>query len=207
MIHTKEKIILASGSSTRKMLLEGAGIDFKIVKSELDEDSLKEEFIQEHGKVDPLRLGVKLAIAKAKEVSAKYPDAYVIGADQVCFLGGPSGGEIFDKPGTLENCVKHLQKLRNKEHSQNCSCCIVKNSEVLWEYSEQALLKIKNLSDEEIKIYVNEEKPTFACGSYMLENNGKHLFEYIKGDHDVVLGLPLIPLLNELHRIGVIGFN
>jgi septum formation protein len=203
MIKTKDKIILASGSSTRKMLLEQSGIDFKIQKSDLDEDLLKDEFIKEYGSIDPLKLGIKLAIAKATEISKLNPKAYVIGADQVCFMDG----EIFDKPGSLDNCIRHLQKLRNKEHSQNCSCCIVKDSKVIWQYSEQALLKIKNLSDEEINIYVNKEKPTFACGSYMLENYGKHLFEYIEGDHDVVLGLPLIPLLNELHRLGLIEFS
>lgn len=203
MINTKEKIILASGSSTRKMLLENSGISFEIKKSATDEEMLKNEFLKEHGKIDPLKLGVKLAIAKAMDVSSQNPEAYIIGGDQVCFMDG----EIFDKPGTLENCVNHLQNFRNKEHSQNCSCCIVKDSKVIWEYSEQALLKIKDLTDQEIQIYVNKEKPTFACGSYMLENYGKHLFEYIKGDHDVVLGLPLIPLLNELHKLRVIEFG
>lgn len=185
------------------MLLNQAGINFTIEKSNLDEDLLKNEFIKKNGSIDPLELGTKLAIAKALEISKKNPEAYVIGGDQVCFMDG----EIFDKPETLENCIKHLQKLRSKEHSQNCSCCIVKDSKILWQYSEQALLKIKDLSDEEINIYVNKEKPTFACGSYMLENYGKHLFEYIKGDHDVVLGLPLVPLLNELHKLKVIEFS
>lgn len=203
MIRTKDKIILASGSSTRKMLLENSGIDFEIIKSNLDEDSLKNEFLQEHKTIDPLKLGIKLAIAKALDVSAQNPDAYVIGGDQVCFMDG----EIFDKPGSLENCVSHLKKLRNKEHSQNCSCAIVKDSKVIWQYSEQAILKIKDLSDEEIQIYVNKEKPTFACGSYMLESYGKHLFEYINGDHDVVLGLALIPLLNELRNLKIIEFE
>jgi septum formation protein len=203
MIKTKDKIILASGSKTRKMQLEQAGINFKIEKSNLDEDLLKEQFLKENKFVDPLKLGIRLALAKALEVSKKSPEAYVIGADQVCFMDG----EIFDKPETLENCIKHLQKLRNKEHSQNCSCCIVKDSQILWQYSEQALLKIKDLTDEEIKIYVEKEKPTFACGSYMLENYGKHLFEYIKGDHDVVLGLPLVAVINELHKLGVIEFS
>ena len=202
MIKTKDKIILASGSTTRKMQLEQVGINFKIEKSNLEEDLLKEQFLKENKFIDPLKLGMKLAIAKALEVSKKNPEAYVIGADQVCFMDG----EIFDKPETLENCIKHLQKLRSKEHSQNCSCCIVKDSQILWQYSEQALLKIKDLTDEEIKIYVEKEKPTFACGSYMLENYGKHLFEYIKGDHDVVLGLPLVALINELHKLGVIEF-
>lgn len=199
MIRTKQKIILASGSSTRKMLLEASGIDFEIIKSDLDEDKIKNT----HPDLNPQELGIKLAIAKAQDISSKYPEAYVIGADQVCFMDG----EIFDKPGTLENCITHLEKLRGKEHSQNCSCCIIKDSKVLWQKTEIALLKIKELSDEEIKIYVNQEKPIYACGSYMLENYGKHLFEYIKGDHDVVLGLPLISLLNQMHKLDLIEFN
>jgi septum formation protein len=203
MIKTKDKIILASGSATRQMLLKNSGVEFEIIKSELDEDLLKDEFSKEHGLIDPLKLGIKLAIAKAMDVSSQNPQAYVIGGDQVCYMNG----EIYDKPGTLENCIKHLQKFRNREHSQNCSCCIVKDSKVIWQYSEQALLKIKDLTDDEITIYVNKEKPTYACGSYMLENYGKHLFEYIKGDHDVLLGLPLIPLLNELHRLNIIEFE
>ena len=203
MIKTKEKIILASGSQTRKMLLEQSSIDFSIESSIVDEDSLKNEYLNENSSIEPKALGLKLAIAKAQDVSSKNPGAYVIGGDQVCFMDG----KIYDKPGTLENCIKHLTDFRGKEHSQNCCCSIVKDGEVLWDYAETAILKVKDLSDKEIETYVKTEKPTFAAGSYMLEKHGKHLFEYIKGDQDVVLGLPLIPLLNKLYELNCIEFN
>ena len=80
-------------------------------------------------------------------VSEDYPEALVIGSDQICFMAG----EVFDKPGSLENCINHLQKLRNQEHSQNCSCAIALNKEIIWYKAETALLKIKDLTDTEKK--------------------------------------------------------
>jgi septum formation protein len=202
MIRTNAKIILASQSQTRQSLLKNSGLEFEVIASNLDEDQIKASYLKNNPIINPQALGLELAIAKAMTISKEHANTYVIGADQVCFMQN----QIFDKPGSLENCIQHLKTLRGKEHSQNCCCCIVYNETVIWQFSEKVILKIKDLSDSEIEVYVNQEKPVYACGSYMLENQGKHLFEYIQGDHDCVLGLALIEILNKLYQLKLIEF-
>lgn len=197
-ILTKKPLILASGSETRKAMLERIELDFKVVIPNVDEDKLKKDFSD----LAYDELGIKLAQQKGLEVSARHPDAYVIAGDQICFFEG----KIFDKPGTTENCFRHLKILSGKTHEQNCFAVICHRSEVLWQSRFQALLTIRSLTDSEIDSYIKIENPINACGSYMLEKHGKYLFSDIQGDHDVILGLPLVPILNKLFEYQVISF-
>ncbi len=195
MISTEQHIILASGSETRRKMLQDLDLNFSVIKSNLDEDELKKNF---SGGIEAL--GLFLARAKAKTVSQANPESYVIAADQVCSMQG----QIFDKPGNRETCFKHLKELSGKTHEQNCSACIFYNGTELWQYVTSAQIKMRLLSDEEIKAYIEIEKPFNCAGSYMLEKHGKHLFADIKGDHDVILGLPLVEILNFLYSEKVI---
>jgi septum formation protein len=197
-IHTKKPLILASGSETRKAMLERIDLDFKVVIPNVDEDALKMAF----SGLAYDELGMKLAQQKGLEVSSRYPDAYVIAGDQICFFEC----KIFDKPGTTENCFKHLKTLSGKTHSQNCFAVICHRSQVLWQGKFQALLTMRSLTDSEIDSYIKMENPINACGSYMLEKHGKYLFSDIHGDHDVILGLPLVPILDKLFDYQVISF-
>jgi septum formation protein len=178
-------------------MLDRIDLNYQALKPNLDEDQLKQSLAQ----LDLYTLGLELAKAKAQEISFKHPDAFVIGADQICELDG----EVFDKPGSIENCIKHLSKLSGKTHKQNCFAVIYHNAKLIWHCHEQAHLTMRKLSDQEIRAYVEIEKPIHSCGSYMLEKHGKYLFEKIEGDHDVILGLPLITLLNKLFEFGVIA--
>jgi septum formation protein len=144
-----------------------------------------------------------LAKAKASSVSLLNRKSFFIAADQVCELDG----EIFDKPLTEENAIKHLKKLRSKTHTQNCATVIYHNSECIWEFSGKALLTMRNLQDKEIESYVKLEKPLNSAGSYMFEKHGKHLFSDVQGDHDVILGLPIVKLVDKLYELGLIRLN
>ncbi len=160
-IKSLKPIILASGSETRRKQLENVGLNFIVVKPNVDEDDLKEEF----SKSSPKDLGLYLAKAKAQSISALFPDAYVIGADQVCEFNG----EIFDKPGSRENSIKHLTLLSGQVHLQHCSVTVFHAGHSVWEFQAQAKLTMRELSQSEIASYVDLEQPYYSCGSYMFE--------------------------------------
>lgn len=154
-INPKIPIILASGSESRRVMLGEAGIVFQVVTSDVDESILKE-------KIASLPFNeqvVELAKAKAVAVSSQYPEAFVIGGDQMCILGET----IFDKPGTQENAIKNLTKLSGTSHFQYSGICIYKNSLPVWEYCEYATMTMHKLSDKEIIEYVQAENPVGAA--------------------------------------------
>ncbi|MDD9898799.1 MAG: Maf family nucleotide pyrophosphatase [Candidatus Melainabacteria bacterium] len=191
-----EEIILASGSETRKAMLERAGWSFRQEKSSLDEDELKLK-LKDLGLKE---LGLELAKAKAQGVSKKFPDAYVIGADQICELDG----KVFDKPGSPENCIKHLSELSGKTHIQHCCACVYLNDKLVQEFYQQAVLTMRNLSKEEILDYVELEQPLHSAGSYMFERNGHKLFAKVEGKEETILGLPLGQLRDFLAQQGIL---
>ena len=198
-IKPKISIILASGSASRKMMLEEAGIEFDIHVSNTDEDKIKKDIASKPFSEQV----ISLAKAKAKSVSNIYPESIVIGGDQICELNET----IFNKPGSKEQAVKNLQLLSGQSHYQNSGVCIYKNSECLWEYSETVELKMHDLTEEEIINYVEIENPINAAGAYKFESLGCNLFSYVKGSSFSVRGMPLIPLLNALRELGVISLK
>ena len=198
-IKPKISIILASGSTSRKMMLEEAGIEFDIHVSNTDEDKIKKDIVSKPFSEQV----ICLAKAKAKSVSNIYPDSIVIGGDQICELNKT----IFNKPGSKEQAVKNLQLLSGQSHYQNSGVCIYKNSECLWEYSEAVELKMHDLTEEEIINYVEIENPINAAGAYKFESLGCNLFSYVKGSSFSVRGMPLIPLLNALRELGIISLK
>lgn len=125
------------------------------------------------------------------------------------FAGSPSRGEleviIFDKPGSHEKAEAHLAALAGKTHNQTNGLVITKGKDILWEHTAQATLTMRALTAAEIKTYIAADAPLSSCGAYKLESLGRHLFERIEGDHDVIKGLALTPLLTELHRMGAIS--
>ena len=127
-INPKIPIILASGSESRKVMLEDAGLNFKVITSEVNEDIIKEEFLH----LSYPEKVIKLASAKALEVSKSYPDSIVIGGDQMCVLDNV----LFDKPGSTAKAIANLKQLSGKTHYQHSGVCLFKDSKSIWEYSE-----------------------------------------------------------------------
>ena len=191
------KIILASNSSIRKKILEGSGISFEVVPSEVEEEELKQSLSSKNFR----EYCLALAKAKALDVSNKKKNAYVIGSDQICCYGE----EIFSKPLTKENCFKTLSKLSGNTHYQNCGISICKNGKEIWSHYAQAALTMKSLSDTEIRDYINKDEPFMACGAYRFESLGKDLFLATKGDETTIQGLTLNPIINFLTSEKVIN--
>ena len=193
---TKRKIILASGSRIRRQLLEGVGLQFKVINSNVDEDLLKKEL---HGRSFREQV-VKLASQKACTVSKNNLDAFVIGSDNMCTIDD----EIFDKPIDHEDAVNHLSSLSGKKHLQNNGISIYHEGREIWSNFDVTELEMKKLSLQEIEDYLNLDKPYSACGCYHFESNGKDLFTSIDGLESTIMGLAIEHLIEKLNQLGVI---
>ena len=192
-------IILASGSESRKLMLEEAGIEFNVIVSGADEDLLKDQISNLPFKQQV----VHLAKAKAKSVSMENTDKFVIGGDQMCVLEDT----VFNKPGSKEKAIENLKLLSGKTHFQNSGVCIFLNNECLWEYSETVELRMHSLSEKEIENYVEIENPIHAAGAYKFESLGCNLFSSVNGSSFTVRGMPLLPLLNALRELQIISLK
>ena len=198
-IKPKVPIILASGSESRRQMLNEAGIDFDVIVSSTDEDSIKKQ-------ISSLPFSAQvtlLAKAKAEPVSIQNPNSIIIGGDQMCALGKM----LLHKPRSKEKAIESLKTLSNQKHHQHSGVCILKNNQCLWEYSETVELKMHDLTEKEIINYVELENPLNAAGSYKFESLGCQLFEYVNGSSHTVRGMPLLPLLNALRDLDVISLE
>mgnify|MGYP001215148264 CR=1 FL=1 len=181
------KIILASKSGVRKQILDKYNIENEVIVSNVDEDSVKESLLSEGA--NPLSISKNLAELKSIKVSSSQPDRLVLGADSVISLKD----KLINKPVSREEAFYILKKLNNSKHYLISSVCISKNGSMIWNYSDSSELKMKNLSDKQIIEYLNkiETKTLLAYGVYQIEADGLQLFEYIKGDKDSIMGLPI----------------
>ena len=181
------KIILASKSGVRKKILDKYKIDSEVIISNVDEDEVKESLMAEGA--NPLIISKNLAEIKSIKVSSKNPDRLVLGADSVISLND----ELVNKPNTREEAFIILKKLNNSKHNLISSVCISKNGSMIWNHTETSELKMKNLTENEILSYLEkiETKTLLAYGVYQIEADGLELFEYIKGDKDSIMGLPV----------------
>ena len=181
------KIILASKSGVRRQILKDNNIIFDVVHSNVDEDMAKESFLSEGA--DPLIISKNLAELKAVKVSKNFPDTLVLGADSVISLND----NLINKPNSREEALKILLKLNGSIHYLISSVCFVKNGSMVWNFTDKSELKMKNLSLKDIESYLKkiDTKTLLSYGVYQIEANGLDLFEYIKGDKDSIMGLPI----------------
>jgi septum formation protein len=188
------KIILASKSGVRKKILEKYNINFEVIFSNVDEDEIKVSLLAEGA--DPLIISKNLAELKSAQVSNKNPDRLVLGADSVISLNN----QLINKPNSREEALEILKKLNGSKHYLISSVCISKNNSMVWNYSDKSELKMKNFKDDELKKYLSKIKTEtlLAYGVYQVEADGLSLFEYIKGDQDSIMGLPIKQIMNYI---------
>ena len=181
------KIILASKSGVRKKILEENNVEFDVVPSQVDEDMSKESLLNEGA--DPFLISKNLAELKAVKVSKSNADQLILGADSVISLND----KLINKPKTREEAFEILFNLNGKIHYLISSVCFVKNGSMVWNYSEKSELKMKQMDKKQITSYL-DKIPTStlqAYGVYQIEAKGIELFEYIKGDENSIMGLPI----------------
>ena len=190
------KIILASNSEVRKKILDKYKIQSDVVVSNVNEDQVKESLLVENA--SPLIISKNLAELKSTKISAKYPDRLVLGADSVVSFNDT----IINKPKNREEALRILKKLNNSKHYLISSVCISRNGAMIWNYSDQSELKMKNFKEEELLQYLNRIKTEILLmyGVYQVEAEGLELFEYIKGDQDSIMGLPIKQIMNYINQ-------
>ena len=162
----------------------------------MDEDEVKNSLLNEGA--DPAIISKNLAEIKSIKVSSKNPDRLVLGADSVISLNN----ELINKPKSRDEALKILKKLNNSKHFLISSVCISKNGSMIWNYTDTSELKMKNFAEKDLKEYLDRIKTEtlLAYGVYQIEANGLELFEYIKGDRDSIMGLPIKEIMNYIKR-------
>jgi len=190
------KIILASKSGVRKNILDKYKIKNEVIVSNVDEDEIKKSLLAEGA--DPLEVSKNLAEIKSKRVSAKNPDRLVLGADSVVSLNN----KLINKPRSRDEALKILRKLNNSKHYLISSVCISINGSMVWNHSDSSELKMKNLKESQLSEYLSKIKTNIllAYGVYQIEADGLELFEYIKGDQDSIMGLPIKDIINYINQ-------
>ena len=190
-------IILASKSGVRKNILNKNNLNCTVEPSNVDEDTIKESLLKE--KASPEIISKNLAELKANKISAKNPDNIVLGADSVIDLNG----ELISKPENREEALLILKKLNGKKHHLISSVCISKNGSMIWNYTDKAILEMKNFSENELKDYLSKisDKNLYAYNVYQIEGEGRKLFSKINGDEDTIMGLPVKKIKEYLKEI------
>ena len=187
-------LILGSTSPYRRELLARLGLAFEVVAPQVDETPLPGEA--------PALLAQRLASAKAREVAQRYPEAIVIGSDQVADLSGNPLG----KPGSHERAVEQLRRMRGHQvvfQTAVTVTCIATG----FERKELAPVEVRfrDLNDEEIERYLHAEQPYDCAGSAKSEGLGISLLDAIVNDDPTALvGLPLIRTARLLRAAGLV---
>lgn len=195
-------LILASGSETRRQMLFRAGLTFRVVPADVDERAIQRAVQEEDPEADGSEIAMRLAAAKAEAVSAKFPEALVIGADQVLTYDG----KVFEKPADIEGARRQLSELRGRQHQLHSAIALARGGEALWEGVDVAVLSMRRFTDAFLDTYLEEvgDKVCTSVGAYQLEGLGIQLFESIDGDYFTILGLPLLMLLDVLREEGIV---
>lgn len=192
------KLILASKSASRRAMLDAACVAYEAIPANIDERAVEE------GLEDalPAEVAEALSVAKAAALASLHPERLVLGSDSLVVVDG----KRFDKPTSRENAAEHLRFFSGKPLELHSAAALVRGDTCLWSAPSQALLHVRDLTDDFIEHYLEHEWPEvgFTVGVFRIEAMGVQLFERIEGDQFTILGMPLLPLLEALRDEGVL---
>jgi septum formation protein len=188
-----QNLILASSSVYRRQLLERLTADFSVAPADIDETPLAGE--------DPAALAERLAAGKAAAIADAYPDALIIGSDQVAACAGTALG----KPGNHENAAQQLALCSGREVEFFTAVCVVRESSGFSRtHTDRTVVRFRDLAPDEIDSYLRKDQPWNCAGSFRSEGLGVVLFESIQStDPTALIGLPLIWLSHALQQGGI----
>ena len=195
---SRETIVLASNSASRKAMLSAAAVEFDAIAADVDERALEAEM----DNADPPEIAQALAAAKAAAVSALHPDRLVLGSDSLVEVDG----RRFDKPTSREQAEDHLRFFSGRAMTLHSAAALAREGRIVWIGSDFARLVVRDLSEDFIAAYLDLEWPAVShcVGVFRIEGPGVHLFERIMGDQFTILGMPLLPVLDALRDEGAL---
>lgn len=189
----QKQLILASQSPRRKYLLEQAGLVFEVIPSNFDEESVALD--------DPAVYARTLAISKAEEITQRFPDQWVIGADTIVLIDGM----VLGKPTSPSSAKQMLKRLSGQTHHVYTGfaiCCAQLKKRISDVVSTE--VTFKHLSDNEIEWYTHTQEPFDKAGAYAIQGLGTFLVKRINGSYTNVVGLPVCEVIEILIEQGVI---
>lgn len=187
------QLILASSSPNRKILLERLHLNFECHIPDIDESKRKNESATEYV--------CRLAEEKALAVSARFPDAVIIGSDQCALLDD----QILGKPGDYDNALRQLKAAQGKTVVFHTGICVLHEARDFKQVDEILYsVEFRHLSDQQLSHYLQVEQPYQCAGSIKSEGYASCLFSKMQGDDPTALiGLPLIRLITMLEDAGI----
>ena len=187
------KLVLASTSAYRRELLLRFGLPFDVARPDIDESPLPDE--------SPRATAERLAVGKARAVAAQFPDALIIGSDQVAALGA----QRFGKPGSVERAVAQLKTMSGQTVVFHTALALLNTrSGAVQVDVVPTEVRFRPLSEAEIVRYVERERPLDCAGSAKSEGLGITLLDALSGDDpNALVGLPLIALARMLRAEGI----
>jgi len=197
-------IVLASGSASRRAMLEAAGVTFEVIRPQVDEDAIKDSLKAEG--IGVRGLADALAEMKAIAVSQRQPGRIVIGSDSIVALGAhdQAGGTMLDKPESRERAAEQLRMMRGDTHRLVSAVVAARDGVPIWRHVDSAKLHVRAFSDAFVETYLDAEWPAISgcVGCFRIEGPGVQLFAKVEGSQFTILGMPLLPLLGWLRDIG-----
>jgi len=189
-------LILASKSPRRRYLLEQAGLNFSVIPSSIDETKIPVSSPETYVRI--------LSEAKADDISKKYPEKWVIGADTIVV----KNGAVLGKPGSIHEARYMLKQLSGQAHQVFTGYSVLcKTKHRKFSETVQTEVLFKNLTDEEIEWYIHTKEPFDKAGAYAIQGLGTFLVKRINGSYTNVVGLPVCEVIEFLIKEGVVGLR
>ena len=190
-----EILNLDVSTKTSQEAADAVNCDIKqIAKSIVFFESIQKKLVQIFVS-GPNRVNLK-SFESQTNLTIEKPERLVLGADSVIDLNN----EIISKPKTRSEALQILKNLNGRQHYLISSVCIVKNGSMIWNYTDKAILTMKNLTNKELITYLEKisDENLFAYNVYQIEGKGKFLFSSIEGDKNTIMGLPVMKIKNFL---------